>query len=136
MSYRGVSTAGHSILSANFLEEVWMCCNVKDVDQLFASHQMRLPMQIPRPFARYTAQSHHSTSLISIISGMREPLQISQTVYHRRRKDEFERRRIMSSVYSMSTVLTLKSYIDDFSRLFVERMTQRTIPPAWAPETI
>ncbi|KAJ5165071.1 cytochrome P450 [Penicillium coprophilum] len=39
-----------------------------------------------------------------------------------------ERRRIVSSVYSMSTVLTLESYIDNCSRLFVERMTERTIP--------
>jgi hypothetical protein len=43
-------------------------------------------------------------------------------------KLHFERRRIVNSVYSMSTVLTLESYIDDCSRLFVERMTERTIP--------
>lgn len=38
------------------------------------------------------------------------------------------RRRIVSSVYTMSTVLTLESYIDDCNRLFVERMTERTVP--------
>ncbi|KAF5866522.1 hypothetical protein ETB97_011407 [Aspergillus alliaceus] len=43
-------------------------------------------------------------------------------------KLHFERRRIVNSVYSMSTVLTLESYIDDCSRLFVERMTERTVP--------
>ncbi|KAJ5117437.1 Cytochrome P450 E-class group I [Penicillium atrosanguineum] len=42
-------------------------------------------------------------------------------------KLHFERRRIVSSVYSMSSILTLESYIDDCSRLFVERMTERTI---------
>ncbi|KAJ5144422.1 cytochrome P450 [Penicillium atrosanguineum] len=42
-------------------------------------------------------------------------------------KLHFERRRIVSSVYSMSSVLTLESYIDDCSRLFVERMTERTM---------
>lgn len=40
----------------------------------------------------------------------------------------FERRRIVSSVYSMSTVLTLEPYIDNCSRLFVKRMTERTVP--------
>ncbi|KAK7961066.1 hypothetical protein PG988_012280 [Apiospora saccharicola] len=39
-----------------------------------------------------------------------------------------ERRRIVSGVYSMSTVLTLEPYIDDCSRLFVRRMIERTRP--------
>ncbi|KAK8108551.1 pisatin demethylase, partial [Apiospora sp. TS-2023a] len=39
-----------------------------------------------------------------------------------------ERRRIVSGVYSMSTVLTLEPYIDGCSRLFVERMIERTRP--------
>jgi hypothetical protein len=39
-------------------------------------------------------------------------------------KLHYERRRIVSSVYSMSNVLTLELYIDDCSRLFVERMTE------------
>ncbi|KAJ6086421.1 cytochrome P450, partial [Penicillium canescens] len=42
-------------------------------------------------------------------------------------KLHFERRRIVNGVYSMSTVLTLESYIDDCSRLFVECMTERTV---------
>lgn len=33
-----------------------------------------------------------------------------------------ERRRIVNNVYSMSTVLTLESYIDNCSKLFAERM--------------
>ena len=43
-------------------------------------------------------------------------------------KLHFERRRIVNSVYSMSSVLTFESYIDDCSRLFVERMIERTVP--------
>lgn len=39
-----------------------------------------------------------------------------------------ERRRIVAGVYSMSTVLTLEPTIDDCSRLFVERMGERTRP--------
>ncbi|KAI0547173.1 cytochrome P450 [Xylaria curta] len=43
-------------------------------------------------------------------------------------KLHFERRRIVNSVYTMSTVLTFEPYIDNCSRLFVERMVQRTVP--------
>ncbi|KAK8015767.1 hypothetical protein PG991_008655 [Apiospora marii] len=39
-----------------------------------------------------------------------------------------ERRRIVSGVYSMSTVLTLEPYIDDCSRFFVKRMIEHTRP--------